>query len=295
MENYDENESFAKLYDNVYVVIYNFYYPCNNRIAEYLKLNLKNFITLHKIIYAQQIKDILYCINIYGSFILFYQCFPLDLNKEIIYSKEKKLSFEYINKYIKSNINLYDRYHNLGITPETNIFVLEQRIEQTMRDNINKNDEIKKIIDELVKKIIYKIGNYNDELMHFLMKNVSSENKYIDLYKYYIYEYTNYIKKVEKFKKYLLEFIDNGYKHQNFLTISYSDDNMYNYIIMIFTKIFNKIKNKDLPNTEDTFFNLEKEWIMNQHAKNVVSKILDYDKLLKVGIKNPYFVFNKNK
>lgn len=192
---------------------------------------------------------------------------------------------------------MYDRYRNLGITSETNIFVLEQRIEQTMRDNINKNNEIMKIIDELAKKIIYKIGNYNDELMQFFMKNVSSENKYIDLYKYYIYEYVNYIKRVEKIKSHLLEFVDYGNRTaEHVLTSStYIDGDMHTYISAVFAKIFNKIKNKELPNTEDTFFDLEKEWVMNDHADNIISRILDYDKLLKVGIKNPYFVFNKNK
>jgi hypothetical protein len=53
---------------------------------------------------------------------------------------------------------------------------------------------------------------------------------------------------------------------------------------------------ENVSNIKKTILNFDiNEEEFKIESRKIVSKICDYDKLLKVGIKNPYFVFNKNK
>ena len=337
-----EDNEFSKLYNIDFlqrykcvssVIFNNFSSLCHKEFQE----RIFKFVKHHKVIYAKIIlnKNI-FCINIYGFIIISDDNTLYDIDKILIYSKEKTLSTEYFHKYIKNSDDIYNKYINVSVKSGDNIFFLEQKIkEKKDKEEKEKEEEknsYKKIIDDLIKEVTNKLDNYNEEMLQYFIKNVSSKDKYIKLYKYYIEEVLNYKKLIGEFKRYiLLQFIDDIYneKYTNderdllkrYDLMSYyngdgSDESFdESFIEDMLKKIFVKLLRdiylylyhrggdktlalvyilENLSNIKKTILNFDiDEGEFKKKSRKIVSKICDYNKLLSNGITNIYFVFNK--
>jgi len=189
LENYNEDMKLSKLYSNASVVFFNacYHYRENSKSVQE---KIYKYIKLHKIIYANKIQHRnVFCVNVYG-FIIITNYSAID--KELIYSKEKKVSIDYINKYIESFYDLYNRYQNFSPKHGENIFDLEQKIkEKELKSIIEKKDTKKTLSIECIsdKKEILSLQNTIDELKQekeqLLMKN--EDFNIIDKYKMYCF------------------------------------------------------------------------------------------------------------
>ena len=224
---------FLQLYKSISSIIFNNFYRYGGQEKIF------KFVKHHKIIYAQRISNNnIFCINIYGFIIISDDNTLYDVDKILIYSKEETLTTEYFHKYIKEQDrtiqykiqsgtykegfmedDIYNKYINVGIKSGDNIFVLEQKLkekkEQEEKEKEEEKNSYKKLIDDLIKEVTDKLDNYNEEMLQYFIKKVSSKDKYIELYKYYIEEVLNYKEPIEKLKKDILfQFIDDIYNEK---------------------------------------------------------------------------------
>ena len=365
---------FLQLYKSISSIIFNNFYRCGGQEKIF------KFVKHHKIIYAQRISNNnIFCINIYGFIIISDDNTLYDVDKILIYSKEETLTTEYFHKYIKEQDrtiqykrqsgtyykegfmedDIYNKYINVGIKSGDNIFVLEQKLKEKkeQEEKEEEKNSYKKLIDDLIKEVTDKLDNYNEEMLQYFIKKVSSKDKYIELYKYYIEEVLNYKNFAEKLKKDILfQFIDDIYNEkytngnrdlrfdirynvnlpngQQRIDIIFGDllernklmsyyngikskeiylesFNVKEKIEKIFVSLLSNIRSylynrggckkqalmcilENLSNIKKTILNFDiDESEFKEKSRKIVSKICDYNKLINMGITNPYFVFNK--
>jgi len=272
-----EDREFSKLYGVDFSQLYkwvagiisnNFYYYGDTKSQE----KIFKFVKHHKIIYAQRISDKnIFCINIYGFIIISNDNTFYDIDKILIYPKEETLPIEYFHKYhliynkyfeLSGNFkyhvkeddiynkedNIYNKYVNIGVKSGDNIFVLEQKLkekkEKEEKEKEEEKNSYKKIIDDLTKEVTDKLDNYNEEMLQYFIKKVSSKDKYIELYKYYIEEVLNYKNYAELKKDILLQFIDDIYNEKYKFNIKYNVNlaNEQQKIDIIFCDLLEKTK-----------------------------------------------------
>ena len=234
---------------------------------------------------------------------------------------------------------------------------LKEKKEKEQKEKEEEKNSYKKIIDDLIKEVTYKLDVHNEKMLQYFIKKVSSKDKYIELYKYYIEEVLNYKEPIEKLKKDILfHFIDDIYNEkytngnrdlrfdirynvnlpngQQRIDIIFGDllernklmsyyngikskeiylesFNVKQKIKKIFVNLlcdirsylYNRGGNKTLAlvyilenvsNIKKTILNFDiNEEEFKIESRKIVSKICDYNKLINMGITNPYFVFNK--